>query len=148
MVHRANMTHWSLWRLLAFCAWLAAHSLSAQGTADHLSDKMYVIRISAICSDQVRLETTVAPAVRKALQDAYGLLEHVEPFLHAVMSKDGSQWFLVYFNPGRQSEVDLRQDHYLFDWALHGHDVQIHPLEQVASPAALVDLKVGVEQKR
>ncbi|MEO8067821.1 MAG: hypothetical protein ABI599_09035 [Flavobacteriales bacterium] len=134
-------------RLLALTAVLPALPLLSQGTTDHLSEKMYVIRISPICADAEQLENVVAPQVKKTLGESYGLLDHVSPFLHPVMSKMEPGWFLVYFDPARQSQEDLMQDHYLLDWALHGHDVQIHPLEQVASPAGIADLKAPPTRK-
>lgn len=112
----------------------------AQGTSEYVPGKVYVIGISAPAAERIAQGTPEFETVMGRLKATDGVLEHVGAFIHPMMRSSDRKWVLVYFNPDRQSELDLRQDHYLLNWALHGHDVQVIPLESMASPTRLSDL--------
>lgn len=116
------------------CTLSVLNPVNAQGTADFRPGKIYVIRVSPYFADLEALSTGFSAGFDQVLQQNSSLLAHVSDHFHPMRKQDSGRWFLGYFHPDRQVEEKLLQDMDLMIWLLHGHDVQILPIELTCSP--------------
>ncbi len=111
---------------------LFSHIATAQGSTDHLPGKIYVIRMSPFMADSAALEQALVDKVLPVLEKP--MFAHIRANLHRMRSASEGKWFVGYFHPDRQDRDVLLRDNDLLTWLLHGHDVQIMPIELVRSP--------------
>lgn len=105
----------------------------SQGTTDHLPGKNYLIRVSPFANERSEIATIHLPAFLSLVERSGGMADHIPERVRAMQHVDG-RWFLAYFNPERQQQESLLQDHDLLHWLCNGRDVQIIPIELTRSP--------------
>jgi len=110
-------------------------AISAQGSADHLPGKIYVIRMTTMVADSATLEKLLVEHVIPALGKP--MFAHIRENLHRMRTASDGKWFVGYFHHDRQDREVLMRDNDLLTWLFHGHDVQIMPIELVLSPIAV-----------
>lgn len=116
----------------ALCVWASVAisiPLFSQGSTDYVPGKMYVIRITELTPDREFLADSIRPMVETYIKDADGMLDQIRPYLYPMQQKQSKQWFIGYFRPDRQAEIDLLADFYLLDWYFQHHNIQLCPLE-------------------
>lgn len=104
----------------------------AQGSTDHIPGKVYVIRITPFQEDSTLLEDYMLEKVHPVLSQA--MFSHIKENLYSMRAAADGRWFVGYFHADRQEKDVLMRDSDLLTWLLHGHDVQIMPIESVRSP--------------
>ncbi|MCB0767525.1 MAG: hypothetical protein KDB95_10010 [Flavobacteriales bacterium] len=111
---------------------LGSPSVLAQGSTDHLPGKVYVIRITPMETDSLLMEEYVRTKVDPVLIQP--MFVHIKQNLYRMRSASDGRWFVGYFHADRQEREVLLRDSDLLTWLLHGHEVQILPIEAVRSP--------------
>lgn len=104
----------------------------AQGSTDHIPGKVYVIRITRMDEDSLRMEEYLHEKVEPVLVQP--MFTHIRDNLYRMRAAVDGRWFIGYFHADRQEKDVLMRDGELLTWLLHGHEVQIMPIESVRSP--------------
>lgn len=107
---------------------------AVQGQDQHIPGKVYVIRLSPMVPDTSVLRELQETYLDPVLRGGEGMFDHVLNNLYRMQVASNGLWFVGYFHPDRQEKEGLLRDSDLLTWLLHGHDVQIMPIELVRSP--------------
>jgi len=103
-----------------------------QGSTDHIPGKVYVIRLTPFDEDSIAMEGFLHDTVDPVLHQP--MFTHIRENLYRMRAAADGRWFIGYFHADRQERDVLLRDNELLTWLLHGHDVQIMPIESVRSP--------------
>lgn len=106
----------------------------AQGSTDHLPGKTYVVRVSPFFDDHDTLAGEYRSTLEEELRHTQGMMDHIITHLYVAQAAVDGRWFLVYYDRDRQTKEEVMRDSDLLVWGLHGHDVQIMPIELLKSP--------------
>jgi hypothetical protein len=121
--------------LLAF----TISSSFSQGTTEHRPGKVYLIRVSPCSMDRDSLMHNYLPELITKLDRTGTMTAHIKTNLYLLKTVVEGCSLIGYFDLHRQSKEELMQDTDLLVWLLHGHHVQIMPVEGTESPAYALD---------